>query len=530
MKVTTGLLEITEIAHLTDPKFGLYSVLEQVVSAISEEIFLCDSVGIFLSQSNETFRGYVGIPDNINGIQINQIVINPNNDLFYKQILETKKFIYIPDTSKDNRLDARTIEQLEIKSLLGLPICYEKEIFGLVSVFKNGCTMNLTGKEIKAVESYIKIAAIAIHNAKLLSQEQELLLKNQQMLSATLEEWEKAQESFFKVFKLNPVAMSIVSNKDTYVDVNQSWLELFGGEKEKVIGSNVRDSVNLKCNKISWKQYKEFKNQEFRNKEVVLTTRTGDRRNILLTSENIEFCGERCMLNVFNDVTLLRKFEKEVSRYDGLNLVAQMAAGIAHEIRNPMTTVRGFLQLIKNKEGQESNVQYYDLMIEELDRANGIISEFLSLAREKDYDFAKKDLNDILDAIFPLLMADAFTNNVMIELKKGDIPKLELDEKQIRQLVYNLVRNGVEAMLTSGKVIINTIDTDDEVLLTIEDYGIGIPAKLSSKIGAPFFTTKDNGTGLGLSVCHSIARRHNAVIDFESKEDGTKVLVRFKKA
>lgn len=230
----------------------------------------------------------------------------------------------------------------------------------------------------------------------------------------------------------------------------------------------------------------------------------------------------------FRDVTEKRALEKEIARFDRLNLIGEMSAGISHEIRNPLTTVRGFLQLLHEKEVSTNLKSYYDLMITELDRANSIITEFLSLAHHKAINLKKNNLNDILGALYPLILADALKNNKNIILQQQEIPEILVDEKEIRQLILNLVRNGFEAMDPGGNLTVSTTQIKQEVVLTIQDQGKGIDAKLQDKIGTPFFTTKDDGTGLGLAVCYSIANRHNAVLDFESSKEGTTFFVRFK--
>ena len=118
-----------------------------------------------------------------------------------------------------------------------------------------------------------------------------------------------------------------------------------------------------------------------------------------------------------------------------------MAAGIGHEIRNPMTTVRGFLQLMEGKERYAQDRRFLTLMIGELDRANAIITEFLSLARNKDADLRERDLNSIIESLFPLIQADALIAEKNIEKDLVELPVLLLDEKEIRQLILNIVQN-----------------------------------------------------------------------------------------
>jgi len=225
-----------------------------------------------------------------------------------------------------------------------------------------------------------------------------------------------------------------------------------------------------------------------------------------------------------------KQFEKEMARLDRLNLVGQMAAGIGHEIRNPMTTVRGFMQLLSSKREYMQDKEYFDLMIEELDRANSIITEFLSLAKNKTIELSKYNLNTIVKALLPLIQSDAIKTDKHFKVDLEEIPVLLLDEKEIRQIILNLVRNGLEAMPPGGKLVIKTYMEKEEVILSVKDEGKGIERDVLEKIGTPFFTTKDNGTGLGLAVCYSIAARHNAKIEIETGSKGTTFFVRFKKS
>lgn len=229
----------------------------------------------------------------------------------------------------------------------------------------------------------------------------------------------------------------------------------------------------------------------------------------------------------FRDITHRKNEEKELARLDRLNLVGQMAAGIGHELRNPMTSVRGYLQLLGEKSQCEQHKPIFELMISELDRANSIITEFLSLARTKQTELKFQNLNDILSLLYPLLEADTFTQNKKLLYLPGKIPDLELDRKEISQLVLNLVRNGLEAMDEGKLLTIRTFLKQDKVVLAVEDEGCGIPPESLHNLGTPFYTTKDNGTGLGLATCYKIAESHKAQIEIESNANGTKFYILF---
>ena len=221
-----------------------------------------------------------------------------------------------------------------------------------------------------------------------------------------------------------------------------------------------------------------------------------------------------------------QRAEIEMARLDRLNLIGEMAASISHEVRNPMTTVKGFLQLLMHKQ-EPREKELFDLMIEELDRANSILSEFLSISRTKPTLLECHNINDIVTSTLPLFQADANNNNQFLTIELGKVPNFKINTQEIRQLLLNLVRNGFEAMPSGGQLRIRTFYSNDEVVLSVSDEGKGMEQYILEKLGTPFFTTKDNGTGLGLAVCYGIVSRHSGNISVESSPRGTTFSVYF---
>lgn len=224
----------------------------------------------------------------------------------------------------------------------------------------------------------------------------------------------------------------------------------------------------------------------------------------------------------------IREQTEQMARLERLNIIGEMAAGIGHEVRNPMTTVRGFLQHMSSKAAFTAYKEQLALMINELDRANSIITEFLALAKNKAMNFRDSNLNNIITEVAPLIQADALRHNCQIEFNLAAIPTIRADEDSIRQLILNMVRNGIEAMPQGGVIRIGTVNCQSEVVLSIHDQGVGISPEILDKLGTPFFTTKDNGVGLGLAVCYRIVQRHGASITVDSKPgQGTDFKIRF---
>ncbi len=238
---------------------------------------------------------------------------------------------------------------------------------------------------------------------------------------------------------------------------------------------------------------------------------------------------------LIKEISLLRQqlflnenLQSELERLDRFHLVGQIAAGIGHEIRNPLTTIRGFLQLLSAKDDCLRYEHYFKLMIDELDRANTLIGEFLSLTKNPPANFVFRQLNDIIMAVSPLLTADATLQDKLILLDLcPNLPNLFLNSSEIRQLIFNLVRNALEAIEPEGKVVIRTYTRESEVILSVADNGSGMTPEQIAMVGKPFVSTKADGTGLGLTICHNIATRHHAKITVTSSVKATTFFVHF---
>ncbi|OIJ17691.1 hybrid sensor histidine kinase/response regulator [Anaerobacillus alkalilacustris] len=332
-----------------------------------------------------------------------------------------------------------------------------------------------------------------------------------------------SEERFRKIFESSPCLKAIISIKEgTYIDANPSWINITGYNYDEIRNQNI-NILNI---------VEEFNGdlidieQPNRNIRINYKTKSNEIRAGLLSSELIEIHKEICVLIVITDVTDRVLLEKEMSRLDRLNLIGEMAAGIAHEIRNPMTTVHGFLQVARSNRDQLP-VEIVDLMMDELTRANSIITEFLNLAKNKVSDRKNQNLNSIIKALFPLIQAEALRSSKHITINLADCPSIFIDQKEIRQLILNIALNGLDAMSPGGKLTIKTYLEEHAVVLKIKDQGSGMKPEVLDKIGTPFYTTKENGTGLGLAICYSIAERHHADIQIATGDNGTTFYIRF---
>ena len=352
-----------------------------------------------------------------------------------------------------------------------------------------------------------------------------------QALQEALEELEESRNRYAALYDFAPVGYVTIDDKGCIQEANLTGASLIGIERSQLIGMPLLVYVTKSDLKLFLDHLRRCKRRDEKViTELSLMTKNGAPIQVQLLSAPHKSTDGRSRFykTVITDITQRKHYENELARLDRLNLVGEMAAGIGHEVRNPMTTVRGFLQLYRNKEAFAQYKDRFDLMIDELDRANSIITEFLSLAKNKTADLKAQNLNTILEHLSPLIQSDARVSDKNIHFQLEEIPSLFLDEKEIRQLILNHIRNGLEAMSPGGNLTIKTFTDGQEVVLSVQDQGKGIKSNVLEKIGTPFFTTKDNGTGLGLAVCYSIAARHKAVINIETSPTGTTFFVRFR--
>jgi Signal transduction histidine kinase len=219
-------------------------------------------------------------------------------------------------------------------------------------------------------------------------------------------------------------------------------------------------------------------------------------------------------------------YNRRLQRAEKLKIISDLAASVAHEVRNPLQVTRGFLQLLAERE--LSNRQYYKMAIEELDRASSIITDFLTFAKPELEEFTVLDIAEELDKINAIMTPHASLNGVSLRFDVQNAVRIEGNSSRFKQAIINFIKNGIEAMDSGGEINIRAFRQDDDAVIRIRDNGSGMDEEQLAKLGTPYYSTKTKGTGLGLMVTFRIIEAMNGTISFDSEiGKGTEVTLRF---
>jgi signal transduction histidine kinase len=212
------------------------------------------------------------------------------------------------------------------------------------------------------------------------------------------------------------------------------------------------------------------------------------------------------------------EIEEQLRRADRLSALGELSAGLAHEIRNPLGSIRGTAEILQDGiPPGDPRAEFAQILVREVDRLNRVVRDFLDFARPAEPDRGPLDLNDLLRDVLALTRQQAVKQGIELKLTAGAIPPVAARGEQLRQAFLNLVLNAMQAMPHGGTLQVATEPRDDLVLVRFQDTGVGIPAEHLARIFNPFFTTRQEGTGLGLAITHRIVQGHSGRIDVTSR-------------
>ncbi|WP_394236465.1 ATP-binding protein [Niallia oryzisoli] len=339
----------------------------------------------------------------------------------------------------------------------------------------------------------------------------------------------ETEKSYQQLIETIPDSI-LIHHQNMILYVNEAGKDLLGADhKDQIVGKSIYHFITPHYQELAKKRMDllQLEKKPTNNVEQKLVRLDNKTIFVEISSRLISHNGKKAILSVCKDITdkkeetegLLQKSEK-------LALVGQMAAGIAHEIRNPLTSIKGFVQLFKSKYTEDQ--EYFDLVLSELDRINLIIGEFLVLAKPTAIVFQDREIQHLIKDVVTLVNTQAIMNNIQIFVEfEADIPTIVCEENQLKQVFINILKNSIEAMPNGGNIDVKVKKLEkDKVSIRFIDQGIGIQEDRIPTLGEPFYTTKEKGTGLGLMTSYKIIENHDGELLITSKlHKGTTVEV-----
>jgi PAS domain S-box-containing protein len=330
-----------------------------------------------------------------------------------------------------------------------------------------------------------------------------------------------------KIIKFVPEPI-IMSDQGIVLYANKLALQALGFESEaKVIGKSVLDLIHSNHHAAALEKMHNIMTTDDPTpfEERVLIRQDGQLLEVEVSSIRINnYLGKDVMLSVIRDLTDRKRSEEMLIRSEKLSAIGQLAAGVAHEIRNPLTALKGFTQLLSSK--YPENPHYFSIMANEIDRITLIVNEFMTLAKPHFTNFRNEPLEPILRSVLSLLETQAILINVELKVCFDQTrPLIFCNVDQLKQVFLNIIKNALEAMTYGGEVVVTVASLEDGfVHIRIKDGGSGIPEELIKKIGEPFLTTKEKGTGLGIMISNRIIEAHKGTLQISSvMNEGTVV-------
>ncbi|XEC95230.1 ATP-binding protein [Paenibacillus tarimensis] len=349
-------------------------------------------------------------------------------------------------------------------------------------------------------------------------------------LKESAEELRSTKEYLESFISHTSDAIFVTDLKGNLMQANKAFEFMYGWRYAEAQGQPLPMVPETHAEEAEQHVHSIMKGETIADYETIRRTKDGRMIDVSLTISPIRD-GEGSIIaiaSISRNITLRKQTEEIMRRSEKLSVVGQLAAGVAHEVRNPLTTLKGFLQLHKIK-GTLTD-EHLDVMMNELDHINFIVSEFLVLAKPQVQSIQPINIRELINNLMILLDSQATLAGIVVDTDfVDDIPNITGDSNQLKQVFVNIMKNAMEAMPHGGTIRIRVFRNDRyQVVIQFIDQGIGMTEEELLRIGEPFYTMKETGTGLGLMVCQQIMNHHKGHIHISSRPGtGTTVEVVF---
>lgn len=237
--------------------------------------------------------------------------------------------------------------------------------------------------------------------------------------------------------------------------------------------------------------------------------------SMVVLDDNDDFAGEVLLIR---DLTTVKRLEKELQRNERLAAIGKMAAGVAHELRNPLSSIKGLALLLKSRfHAPDNEAETADILVKEVERLNRSIGELLDYAKPAQLKRETSSIQDIIEKTILLVRVDAESYGITIRVEtENNLPQILVDKDKINQVFLNLFLNAIQAMEQGGELLVRIENDRQAIKIAVRDNGVGIESENMARVFDPYYTTKNDGTGLGLSMSSKIIEEHGGVVELSS--------------
>ncbi|WP_062238211.1 ATP-binding protein [Fictibacillus sp. FJAT-27399] len=328
----------------------------------------------------------------------------------------------------------------------------------------------------------------------------------------------ESKEYFHSIFSQTADAILVQNLEGDALAVNRAFIELYGWKEEEVLKKPFQHFPATQKQLIGEVFERIIKGDAVSGYEIVNQKKTEELFPVSVTFSPIRNPDGtiKAIAGIYRDITETKRTEELIVQSEKLSVIGQLAAGVAHEIRNPLAILSGFVQFMREEHISD---EYTNIMLAEINRMNQILEEYMQLAKVKQFTFEEVDLSGLVKETLLLMEAYASLSNISIICGIQDVGCLiRGDSNSLKQVFINLIKNAVEASAHGSQVEVSVKRTSEGyAIIEVKDEGHGLEKDQLKKLGEPFFTTKDMGTGLGLMVSFKIIEQHNGEVTVTSE-------------
>lgn len=426
------------------------------------------------------------------------IEIPLTEDTIITKAVNEKKLFNIDDVEKEPLSDTVLIQQLGTQAYAAVPLISRNKVLGVLWVDNYFNRRPVTEEDMRFLTAFSNHVASAIENARL------------------FERVKLAEQELENIFESISDMVYFVGRDYEVKNINKAVSNRLGKSSKDIIGKKCYEIFHGTKQPLS-----ECPHQKTVEKREAFVEEVEDSYlgGTFITSSSpiFDISGEFIgTVNVVSDITELKNLRERVIKTDRMAALGEVAARVAHEIRNPLVSLGGFARRLEKK--LDGNLkEYADIIAKEVGRLEGILNEILSFVKETRINKENVSSNNIIDEVISLIWSEIDDRDIILVKEYGEPIEIFVDPNRIKDALLNILTNAVQAVGSNGTISVKTYVRNGACIFEIKDTGPGIAEEDLTYIFDPFFTTKKSGTGLGLTITHRIIEEHNGSIEVESK-------------